>query len=199
MKSLQIDCSFITATGYANLAAGLRNLEEVIFDYSSSIHPDAATLDDICTFFETCTQLNCIELMHLRVTPQQMQRIVGPHIKSLILSRMLGNYFEDPYDVNMWKTICESSPNLEVLGVTSDIFYNDMIHISSIPLLKNHCKNLKEVEFDRCADISTFMALVKELPSLRKASVSFEHSRPKKTAFVARMKKINPLLEVHLF
>ena len=102
LKSLQIDCSFITATDYANLAAGLRNLEEVIFDYSSSVHPDAATLDDICTFFETCTQLKRIELMHLRVTPQQMQRIVGPHIKSLILSRMLGNYFEDPYDVNMW-------------------------------------------------------------------------------------------------
>ena len=56
-----------------------------------------------------------------------------------------------------------------------------------------------EVEVDNCDNVFTFTALVKEAPLLRKASASFRRSRPKKTAFVAQMKKINPLLEVHLF
>ena len=94
LKSLQIDGSAITATGFANLAAGLRSLEKVIVDKSFSVgHP--ASMDDVCTFFEACTQLKSIKLIHLRVTHQQLQRlqrIVGLHIESLRNCRILNLY-----------------------------------------------------------------------------------------------------------
>ena len=55
LKSLKIDGSIIAATGFANLAAGLRNLEEATVHNTSSACPDAAIVDDVCTFSETCT------------------------------------------------------------------------------------------------------------------------------------------------
>tara|TARA_A100001015_G_C14997664_1_gene716921 strand:- start:1795 stop:1986 length:192 start_codon:yes stop_codon:yes gene_type:complete len=50
LKSLQIDGSAITATGFANLAAGLRSLEELIVDKSFSVgNPASMDIYDVCT------------------------------------------------------------------------------------------------------------------------------------------------------